>query len=213
MDIDEAVERISQKIESKGKTPDKKKIEGKLRRLIEEFGVHAAEAERTVLNELAKEYSLTSINARSAEKKEIGALLPGEWVTIEGKIITLLTPPTPAIAQTGIIADPSGAIRFVIWSRAGAPPLEDGSWYRIESAVVDEYRNAPVVNIHTGTTVVSADRDTPIIPVIQKISELKPGVGNIRAKMIQEWEPSHPRMFQVGLFGDESGTIKFTIWK
>jgi replication factor A1 len=213
MDIVEIVDRISQKIESKGKTPDKKKIETKLRRLIEEFGVHASEAERTVLNELAKEYSLSSMTTRSADLKEIGTLLTGEWVTIEGKVISLSTPPTPAIAQSGIIADPSGAIRFVIWARAGTAPLEEGFWYRIESAVVDEYRGAPSLSIHTGTTVASSDQDVPIIPQIGKISELKPGIGNIRAKMIQEWEPSHPRMLQVGLLGDESGTIKFTIWK
>jgi replication factor A1 len=204
MDMREMVERISQKIESKGKTPDKKKIETKLRRLIEEFGVHASEAERTVLNELAREYSLSSLSAKSSELKEIGSLLPGEWVTIEGKVVSLSTPPTPAISQAGILADPSGAIRFVIWSRAGTSPLEEGSWYRIESAVVDEYRGSPSLSIHT---------DTPIIPEIKKISDLKPGIGNLRAKMIQEWEPSHPRMLQVGLLGDESGTIKFTIWK
>jgi replication factor A1 len=213
MDIREMVERISQKIESKGKTPDKKKIETKLRRLIEEFGVHANEAERTVLNELAKEYSLSSITAKSSEMKEIGSLLPGEWVTIEGKVVSLSTPPTPAISQAGILADPTGAIRFVIWSRAGIPTLEEGSWYRIESAVVDEYRGSPSLSIHTGTTVSPSDQDIPLIPKIKKISELKPGIGNVRAKMIQEWEPSHPRMLQVGLLGDESGTIKFTIWK
>ncbi|MDD1677771.1 MAG: nucleotide-binding protein [Methanomicrobiales archaeon] len=213
MDIREMVERISQKIASKGKTPDKKKIETKLRRLIEEFGVHANEAERTVLNELAKEYSLSSITAKSSDMKEIGSLLPGEWVTIEGKVVSLSTPPTPAIAQAGILADPSGAIRFVVWSRAGTPPLTEGSWYRIESAVVDEYRGSPSLSIHTGTTIAPSDQDIPIIPEIKKISELKPGIGNLRAKMIQEWEPSHPRMLQVGLLGDESGTIKFTIWK
>jgi replication factor A1 len=213
MDIHEMVERISQKIESKGKTPDKKKIEMKLRRLIDEFGVHASEAERTVLNELAKEYSLSSLSAKSSEMKEIGSLLPGEWVTIEGKVVSLSSPPTPAISQAGILADPSGAIRFVIWSRAGTTPLQEGSWYRIESAVVDEYRGSPSLSIHTGTTVTPTDQDTPIIPDIKKISDLKPGIGNLRAKMIQEWEPSHPRMLQVGLLGDESGTIKFTIWK
>ncbi|MDD1675425.1 MAG: nucleotide-binding protein, partial [Methanomicrobiales archaeon] len=182
-------------------------------RLIDEFGVHAGEAERTVLNELAKEYSLSSITSRSADLKEIGSLVPGEWVTIEGKIIALSTPPTPAIAQAGIIADPSGAIRFVVWSRAGAPPLVESSWYRIESAVVDEYRSAPTLNIHTGTSIAPSDQDAAIIPEIKKISDLRPGVGNVRAKMIQEWEPSHPRMLQVGLLGDESSTIKFTLWK
>ncbi len=35
-------------------TVDQKKIEGKLRRLVDEFGVQPSEAERSVTNELAK---------------------------------------------------------------------------------------------------------------------------------------------------------------
>jgi replication factor A1 len=213
MDMSDVVERISQKIESKGKSVDKKKIESKLRRLIEEFGVHEAEAERTVLNDLAREHSITSLTSRSAESKAIGELAIGEWVTVEGRVVSLSSPPSPAIAQTGILADATGAIRFVVWSRAGAPPMEEGVWYRLESAVVDEYRGAPKLNVHTGTTLTPIELDVPILPVIVRIADLKPGVGSIRAKVIQDWEPSHPRMFQVGLLGDESGTIKFTIWQ
>ena len=31
--------------------------------------------------------------------------------------------------------------------------------------------------------------------------------------MIQEWEVTHDRMLQSGILGDETGTIKFVIWK
>jgi replication factor A1 len=212
MDLSEVIERISEKIMSKGKSVDRNKIETKLKRLIEEFGVHISEAERTVLNELAREYSIDTLSSRAAEQKEIGLLIPGEWVTIEGKVVALLTPPTPAMAQTGIIADPTGAIRYVVWSKANAPQLEEGKWYHIESAVVDEFRGAPKLNIHSGTTITPVELDTPIMPTMSKISDLRPGVGSLRAKVIQDWEPSHPRMLQTGLLGDESGTIRFTIW-
>lgn len=36
---------------------------------------------------------------------------------------------------------------------------------------------------------------------------------DIRAKLIQLWEPNSEDMEQVGLLGDESGVIKFTLWK
>lgn len=212
MDLSDVVGRISEKITSKGKSVDRKKIEAKLQRLIEEFGVHISEAERTVMNELAREYSIITLSSRTAEQKEIGLLIPGEWVTVEGKVVTILTPPTPAMAQTGIIADSTGAIRYVVWSKANAPQLEQGKWYHIESAVVDEFRRAPKLNIHSGTTIKPAELDTPIMPTMSKILELRPGVGSLRAKVIQDWEPSHPRMLQTGLLGDESGTIRFTIW-
>lgn len=36
---------------------------------------------------------------------------------------------------------------------------------------------------------------------------------NIRGKVVQLWDNSHESISQVGLIGDETGTIKFTIWE
>ncbi len=213
MELSDAVERISQWIKSKGKSVEISRIESKLRLLVKDFGVNIAEAERTVMNELAREFSIGQAGARSSELKEIGSLVPGEWVTVEGKVVALTAPPSPAISQNGIVADASGAIRFVAWARAGAPQMEQGRWYRIESAVVDEYRGAPKLNIHSGTSITPVEQDISILPTFTPVAELRPGVGSVRVKMIQEWEPSHPRMLQTGLLGDESGIVKFTIWK
>ena len=142
MDFSEAADRISRKFSKSGQTIDQKKIEGKLRRLIVEFGVQPSEAERSVTNELNKEFNIPAMGAGgsasgggtgsggTAEKK-IADAAPGEWVTIEGKIVALAAPASPAIAQGGIIADDSGAIRFVAWAKANAPVMAQGSWYRI----------------------------------------------------------------------------------
>lgn len=35
---------------------------------------------------------------------------------------------------------------------------------------------------------------------------------NLRARVVQLWEPNSPSIAQVGLLGDETGTIKFTSW-
>ncbi len=211
--IPEVVERISLKIEAKGVAVDREKVAAKLNLLVSEFGIQLEEAERTVTNELLREYNLAGGPAQSPEHTEIGNLVPGEWVTIEGKVVSLSEPPTPAIAQSGIIADSSGAVRFVVWAKANAPLLEERKWYRLESAVVDEYRGAPNVKIHSGTKIEEQDEDKPLIPSVWPIERLKPGVGSIRAKMIQEWETRHERMQQTGLLGDETGTIKFILWK
>nr|2KBN_A Chain A, Conserved protein [Methanosarcina mazei]2KEN_A Chain A, Conserved protein [Methanosarcina mazei] len=37
--------------------------------------------------------------------------------------------------------------------------------------------------------------------------------ANLKAKVIQLWENTHESISQVGLLGDETGIIKFTIWK
>lgn len=212
MNLSEVTERISRKLEAKGAQPDRQKIESRLRRLVEEFGVNAAEAERTVTGDLAREYKVTNIGGTSTELRPISDIVPGEWVTIEGKIVALTPALSPSIAQSGIVADSSGAMRFVTWTRANAPAMEYGHWYRIESAVVDEYKSAPNLKIHSGTTISRMEKDAPLLPSITPIAELKPGVGSVRAKVVQDWEVSHERMLQTGLLGDETGTIKFVTW-
>ena len=88
MDFSEAADRISRKFQKSGQTVDPKKIEGKLRRLIEEFSVQPSEAERSVTNELAKEFNIPSMGTGSAssggtgssgtEEKKIADAAPGE---------------------------------------------------------------------------------------------------------------------------------------
>jgi len=220
MDLIQSAERISQKFAAKGVTVDTAAVERKLRRLVDEFGVHLQEAERSITSELAREHGMTRPESGPPEVRNIGDITAAppeaggaEWVTVEGKVAALTSSPSQAIAQSGIIADPTGAIRFVAWSRAEAPPLEEGSWYRLESAVVDLYRGAPNLKIHSGTTVRELEKDEPIIPALTPVSELRPGVAHVRVKVVQEWEPLHERMLQTGLVGDETGTVRFTIWK
>jgi replication factor A1 len=223
MDYLQTAERISQKIMQKGQGKeriDPKKIEVKLRRLVEEFGVQPAEAERSVTNELAKEFNVPGMgtgggtsSSGQKEERSIAEVAPGDWVTIEGKVVSLLSPPSPAIAQSGILADSTGAIRFVAWAKANALKMSEGAWYRLESAVIDEFKGIPNLKIHSGTAIKPILDDRALAPSIAKISELRPGIGCVRAKVVQEWEPSHERMLQSGVLGDESGTVKFVIWK
>ena len=222
MDYSEAADRISRKFAKAGQTPDVKKIEGKLRRLVDEFGVQPSEAERSVTNELAKEYNLPVPGATGSpaggkgggtEEKKIAEGVPGEWVTIEGKVVGLSQPASPSIAQSGIIADESGAIRFVVWAKSNAPAMAEGSWYRIESAVVDEFKGVANLKVHSGTTIKEISEDRSLIPSPSPVKELHPGIGCVRAKFVQEWDATHDRMLQSGLLGDETGTIKFVMWK
>jgi replication factor A1 len=221
MDFSETADRISRKFQKSGQTIDPKKIEGKLRRLIEEFGVQPSEAERSVTNDLAKEFNIPQMapgggggkSGSATEPKKIADVSPEEWVTIEGKVVALSAPGSPAIAQSGIIADDSGGIRFVAWAKSNAPAMTVGSWYHIESAVVDEFKGVSSLKIHSGTTVKESGIDGALIPSTVPIVNLHTGVGSVRAKVIQEWDASHERMLQSGILGDETGTIKFVIWK
>jgi replication factor A1 len=221
MDYSETAERISRKFQKSGHTIDPKKIEGKLRRLIEEFGVQPSEAERSVTNDLAKEFNVPQMgttggagkSGSATEAKKIADVSREEWVTIEGKVVALSSPGSPAIAQSGIIADESGGIRFVAWAKSNAPIMTIGSWYKIESAVVDDFKGIASLKIHSGTTVKECETDGALVPNTDQIVNLHPGIGSVRAKVIQEWDTTHERMLQSGILGDETGTIKFVIWK
>jgi replication factor A1 len=221
MDYSEAAERISRKYTKSGQAVDVKKIEGKLKRLVDEFGVQPSEAERSVTNELNREFNVPAAGAppgsgrtgSGTEQKRIADAVPNDWVTFEAKVVALSAPASPSIAQSGILADESGAIRFVVWAKSNAPQMSEGSWYRIESAVVDEFKGVPNLKIHSGTTIREIVEDRSLIPTPIPVRDLRPGIGGVRAKVIQEWDASHERMLQSGLLGDETGTIKFVIWK
>lgn len=215
MDFSETAERISQKITSRGHPADKSSIETKLKRLVNEFGVPPAEAERTVLNELAREFSITGFQGSGGpgDQKTLSQVTNGEWVTVEGKVVALTSAPSPSIAQAGILADNSGAMRFVVWSRANAPALESGKWYRFESAVVDQYKGMLSLKVHSGTTVTEVPHEAALKPAITPIHDLSPGVACIRGKVVQEWEATHDRILQSGLIADETGGIRFVLWK
>lgn len=211
-DIPTVAKRISDKIQEKGAKADIAVIERKLTLLVKEFCIPLEEAERTVTNELHRELKLGTVQSASAGKRPIRDLAPGDWVTIEAKVVSLSTPRSPAIAQNGILADESGAIQFVIWAKAGAPKLEERQWYRFEAATIDDFRGAPNLKVHSGTTIETLDDDRPLMPATTPIAELRPGVVSVRAKVVQEWEKRHERMVQSGLLGDESGTASFVIW-
>jgi Single-stranded DNA-binding replication protein A (RPA), large (70 kD) subunit and related ssDNA-binding proteins len=221
MDYSEVTDRISRKFSKTGHEIDRQKVEGKLRRLIDEFGVQPAEAERSVTNELNKEFGIVPAPGAGAvtpgggatEEKKVAEIQSGDWVTLTGKIVSLSAPVSAAIAQNGIIADESGGIRFVVWAKSNAPKMEEGKWYKLESAVADEYKGVANLKVHSGTTITAVDTTEPLIPAPVPVKDLKPGVASVRAKFVQEWDTTHDRMLQSGLLSDETGTIKFVIWK
>lgn len=55
-----------------------------------------------------------------------------------------------------------------------------------------------------------AKQETPLIKISQINQDSK--WVTLRAKVVQLWESNHESISQVGLLGDESGTIRFTKW-
>ncbi|HWQ65621.1 MAG TPA: nucleotide-binding protein [Methanospirillum sp.] len=316
MDLNQTAHRISEKFAAAGQQIDPAKIEEKISRFVNEFGIPPQEAERSIISEYSRQYNLEAVAGgpvSKADTEDITLIIDvqsGEWITLEGMVIVLFPPRSPSVAQSGIFADRSGTLRFTVWAKAHAPVLELGKWYRIESAVADEYNGQLNFKVHSGTTitplsddeipqiditpvgelqrgvvslegkVVSISRreggvigltgviadgtgairftirqddpvqepeegawyrissaiadvyrgamslqfnagtvikriedDRSLRPAIIPVAEVKPGVVCIRVKVVQEYESTSERIFQSGLLGDETGTIRFVTWK
>ena len=221
--IQQITDRISHKLESKGVSPDRQSITDKLSSYINEFGVVPYEAERKVLSDQMRLFDIPEDDVSSTPSSvpeggvySLSDIQPGEWVTVEVKVVSLQTPSSPSIAQTGVLADSSGAVRFVVFSKASEiPPLELEQWYRIESAVVDSFREVPSLKLHSGSRVTPITDDRSLMPAPPvSLSELTPGVAaSVQVKFVEEWEARSDRILQTGLVADGSGKMKFILWK
>ncbi len=218
--IQQIADRISLNIESKGVSPDRQSISEKLNLYINEFGVVPFEAERKVLSDQYKQYKIPeevkSAATTTGDVSNIADIQPNDWVTVEVKVVSLQVPNSPSISQSGILADSTGAVRFVIFSKATElQKLELEKWYRIESAVVDSFKGVLNLKLHSGSRITEIEDDRCLVPSNPiKLSDLKPGVVScIRVKFVDEWESRSERMMQSGLVADESGRMKFVLWQ
>ncbi|HJJ94970.1 MAG TPA: hypothetical protein O0W79_00080 [Methanocorpusculum sp.] len=222
--IQQITDRISLKLQEKGVSPDTQSIFDKLAAYINDFGIVPFEAERKVQADLYKKYNLPE-ESRSESKgaglkgdtvTHLSDIAEGDWVTVEVKVVSLQTPRSPSFSQGGVVADSFGAVQFTVFSKAiDIPVLEENKWYRIESAVVDSYRNILSLKVHSGTKVSEISEDRILVPAVPTpLSNIKPGViPCIQVKYVDEWESRSERMMQTGLLADTSGRTKFVLWQ
>ena len=120
--IQQITDRISLNLQSKGVSPDTQSIFDKLAAYINDFGVVPSEAERKVLSDQYKKYDIPEetkpVSQPSAssgnEVVNLADIQESDWVTVEVKVVSLQPPNSPAISQTGILADSTGAAREIV---------------------------------------------------------------------------------------------------
>ncbi len=216
----ELVDQISARLkDQKIQVPDEE-IESRLRKLIEEFRVPESEARRSVLNYFFKEHGVMPQARASAEKAKISEINePGRWVDLEVKVLDLWEPATEAIAQTGLVGDGSGSMKFVKWAKSGLPSLELGKSYRLKNVVTDEFQGRFSVKLNRTSLIEPLETDVEAKPASQAAQPLKiveinePGRwADLKVKVTQLWETNSDAISQSGLIGDDTGTIKFVKW-
>ncbi|PWR71203.1 hypothetical protein ACKUB1_09885 [Methanospirillum stamsii] len=218
MELKEIADRISEKFAAEGHIIDRAKLEEKINRFVEEFSVPPAEAERSIIGDYARQFGM-EIPSASPPRQDadavtlISEIQAEQWVTVEGQIVTLIPSRSPSVAQSGVISDQSGTMRFTVWAKANAPVMEQGKWYRLESAVADEYNGQVSLKVHSGTTITELSPESVPETVITAVSEIKPKRWiAVEGEVTTLFPPRSPSIAQSGILADNSGTIRFTVW-
>jgi len=141
----------------------------------------------------------------------------GQWVNLRAKVVQLWESEHESIDQIGIIGDETSTIKFVKWAKSELPALVEGKSYSFENLVTDEFEERFSVKFNKGSSIKELDEDieTPDkeaqLITIDSINESNKWI-NLRAKVTQLWDSEHESIDQIGLIGDETGTIKFVKW-
>jgi len=216
MERKEIADRISEKFAAAGHPIDREKLEEKINRFVDEFSVPPAEAERSITSDYARAFGM-EIPAVSAPRQNpddvvmITDIEAEQWVTVVGRIVTLFPSRSPSVAQSGILADSSGTIRFTVWAKANAPEMEQGRWYRIESAVSDEYNRKVNLKVHSGSRIIPVSPDEMATLEITGIGNIKPGIVSIEGKVVGIEHPEMENILERGVIADETGAVKYVI--
>lgn len=218
MELKEIADRISEKFATAGHTIDRAKLEEKLNRFVEEFSVPPAEAERSIISDYARQFGMEIPSATPSKQDtdsviHISDIQAEQWVTVEGQIVTLFPSRSPSVAQSGIISDSSGTMRFTVWAKANAPVMEQGKWYRMESAVADEYNGQVSLKVHSGTNITELSPENVPETKVTAISEITPKHWiAVEGEVTALFPPRSPSIAQTGILADSTGTIRFTVW-
>ncbi|MCX8207172.1 MAG: replication protein A [Methanothrix sp.] len=213
------IEQIISRLRELGIDVSTEDVENRYRLLVDKFQVPPREAQRSVLNYYLKEKGITLPSRRSEQVKINQIREPGRWVDLEAKVLSLFDSPSPAISQAGILGDDTGNIRFVKWAKSGQPDLVEGRSYLLRNLVTDEFQGRFSVKINRSTEISELEKDIesvmlPQSSVDHKVSDIRgPGQWiNLRAKVVQLWDPSSESIQQQGLLGDETGVVRFVMW-
>jgi len=221
--IDETSEQIRKRFLELNVDIELPEIERRLSDLTERFKVPIAEAERSVVSYFLRErgvkredyYGTPQGAASSTRIVDINQ--SEQWVNLHAKVVQLWDSTSPAIDQVGLIGDETGTIKFVKWTKSNLPALVEGKSYSLDNMTTDEWEGRFSVKMNRTTRIQELDEDIETadqnaqLVEIDSITESNKWI-NLHAKVVQLWDSEHESIDQVGLVGDETGTIKFVKW-
>jgi len=140
-------------------------VEGRLETLVDDYSVPLEEARRSVVSTYLDEAdmdrdTLAGGTSQAADVADIDA--PEEWLEVTAKVVELWEPNADSIAQVGLIGDETGTVKFTKWAKSDLPELEEGTVYRLDTVVTDEYEGRFSVKLNSATTIEALDTDLEV---------------------------------------------------
>ncbi|MDZ7850019.1 MAG: replication factor A [Halodesulfurarchaeum sp.] len=145
---------------------DLEDVTSRLERLVSEYKVPLTEARRSVENHYLEEAGLEREDiAGGGSQTEVSVAdidQPEQWVNLTVQVVDLWDPRSDAVAQVGLLGDESGTIKFTAWAKSDLASLEEGSVYRLENVVTDEYQGRYSVKLNKTTEITELDEEIEV---------------------------------------------------
>lgn len=101
-----------------------------------------------------------SVPLQTAEDIAVGDISEKDkWVNVKVKLVSLWEKRSDSIAQSGLVGDPSGTVKFVVWTKAGLPTMELGKSYYIKNVTTDEYQGKFSIKLNKTSVIIPLDED------------------------------------------------------
>jgi replication factor A1 len=111
---------------------------------------------------LEKDVEAGPANRTVQQMKVVEINEPGLWVDLKVKVAQLWETNSDAISQSGLVGDETGSIKFVKWSKAELPSLEEGKSYHLKNLVTDEFQGRFSVKLNRTSKIEPLDNDVEV---------------------------------------------------
>jgi replication factor A1 len=141
----------------------------------------------------------------------------GKWVNLKVKVVQIWENTHGSISQVGLLADETGTIKFIAWAAAEVPAVEEGRSYIFKNVVSSEWNGKMEVTLNKSSSIEELADDIHVqsrskgVASLVKVADISEDGRwvDLKGKIVQLWENNKESISQVGLIGDETGSIKF----
>jgi replication factor A1 len=153
--IDELVDQLKTLLKEYEIVEEDKVLRDRAVLLRDTFQVPDSEIIRSVANWVLHQHgkSLTSAPKDSPLVKVQEIHQKDKWISLNVKVVQLWEPASESIAQTGLVGDETGIIKFVSWAKSDLPKLAEGESYHLENVISDIYQDKPNIKLTKATKI------------------------------------------------------------